>query len=890
MYGIILETGQLYIRQVGTDQVIILECRHPLDGSRRIYDVSNSFAIYTSDAGITAEEAEKRLNPAQYGFRACKPPGREYDVPPVYAESWDDTCGCTPPATAARWSWSSPNGVWFLMDSPDLLGTDWEYVCRTSTERGLGYTYERTYDLEFRFAAYFTPRICRAGGCNQRDMPLSERYIEVEPLRTTVKEYGGDTFCLEALPAAKRVNLSTKSRTFPYQTPLDIRNPCVLRSGSTHYRIELLGGRSGFEITKGDWTVTPTSQGDCHRASMRNPGDECKVGVSNATTVTGRSIIYEGIKCENTVIDIFHEDDVIYRNHGGSQIAGLSEPCPNVLNGIVTNSYCEEHQVTPMRTEGKTVTDYDCYGWIIDHDKISVEDPDSIPIKLGVIDSYRTGFSLPNISVESIPPYCGSNVLFRCISNRLDVSGVPMASGIKIVVVDAQTSKVKTLTLSNTANTTYSARCCDGYWELYKTPQNGDTSVDLYWLGEKINSWTNTSQNTYRFSCQCSYGVLRKNPATPNETVDAVYGCGQDITSTIHNVQGGLQINCCDDYAVISTGKWSMKYDINVVHNYSGGDYYIDHENSYAYLSDGTRCVPGKTEMEWIETVPTQFYRERIVTWITDDEYQWEVPHPHYQRESSDIFSYVTAHLPFRCNIENNRWAALYRRDHRIIVDRRLTSIECLKCGDDTFALCPIMDDMDLQQWHIEASYNYNTGLDDPLADECHYWGDLWFSRWIHNPQSDRRVPNLTEADKNRLAAWLDAYPMMGIYVALNGKLVSMNPGAESKGGHDIQEKMPPEGLPFTPSGDYWYINDRNAAVRGDKQIEQTDQAWNHNCNSTAITLSAQSLDDIPAAPAVQCKGKHGRVVLGGNGVLAVFDSNFGRMDFSTSTKVCRLR
>jgi len=140
---------------------------------------------------------------------------------------------------------------------------------------------------------------------------------------------------------------------------------------------------------------------------------------------------------------------------------------------------------------------------------------------------------------------------------------------------------------------------------------------------------------------------------------------------------------------------------------------------------------------------------------------------------------------------------------------------------------------------------------------------------------------------------------MTGIYVALNGTLVSINPGSEEKGGHDIQEKMPPENLPFTPSGDYWYINDRNAPVRYDKQIETTDQVWNHNCSNTQITLSAQSLDDLPAAPSVQCQGKRqvygiegtgrGRVVMSGNGVLAVFDSSLGRMDFSASTG-CRLR
>jgi hypothetical protein len=362
--------------------------------------------------------------------------------------------------------------------------------------------------------------------------------------------------------------------------------------------------------------------------------------------------------------------------------------------------------------------------------------------------------------------------------------------------------------------------------------------------------------------------VLRKT-TSGNTRVETVYACGKEITDTIENVQDNLQINCCGNYAIISTGKWSMKYDI-------GSD--------EAFLVDGTRCIPDKREMDG-ET-------EYLATWITDDEHQWELPNPYLKDRDTNLVGYISAHLPFRCNIDNTRWAALYQCDKQIIEDKRLTSIECLQCGEDTFAMCPIMDDMDFQQWHLFASYSFSD-------EECSSWGDVWFSRWIHNPQKarDRRPPNLTEADKDRLATWLDAFPMMGIYVALNGKLVSMNPGAEANGGHDIQEKMPPEDM---PSGKYWYINDRNAPVRFDKQIEETDQAWNHNCSNTRITLSAQSLNDLHAAPAVQCQPKkarygvegtgRGRVVLGGNGVLAVFDSDLGRMDFSASSPVCRLR
>ena len=142
---------------------------------------------------------------------------------------------------------------------------------------------------------------------------------------------------------------------------------------------------------------------------------------------------------------------------------------------------------------------------------------------------------------------------------------------------------------------------------------------------------------------------------------------------------------------------------------------------------------------------------------------------------------------------------------------------------------------------------------------------------------------------------------MMGLYIVHNGSLVSINPGSEAKGGRDIQEKMPPDPAttPYTPSGDYWYINDRNAAVRYDKQIEESDQAWNHNCYNIPITLSAQSLDDLPAAPSSTCQGgrpvlgiegtERGRVIISGNNVLSVFDSQWGRNDYDAATG-CRLR
>ena len=218
------------------------------------------------------------------------------------------------------------------------------------------------------------------------------------------------------------------------------------------------------------------------------------------------------------------------------------------------------------------------------------------------------------------------------------------------------------------------------------------------------------------------------------------------------------------------------------------------------------------------------------------------------------------------------------------------------------------MDDVDLQRWSIQLHYAYHT-------EDCIYDGTMFMSRWIHHPQEKiNDVPNLTEGDKDTLAAWLDAYPMKGMYIAVNGELLSINPGSESQGGHDIQEKMPPDETPdgeeftapqYTPSGRYLYFDDRNAPVRYDKQVVGSDQAWNFDCvapgngGNMRISLTAKSLDDFAAAPATHCQGKRpqvgiegtnrGRVVISANNTLIVFDSELGRMDID-ATRGCRLR
>jgi len=427
---------------------------------------------------------------------------------------------------------------------------------------------------------------------------------------------------------------------------------------------------------------------------------------------------------------------------------------------------------------------------------------------------------------------------------------------------------------------------------------NNTTTYHLYYVNSEISQWTNIANDPvhHSFSCCGQVGYLKRYDSRLSDSNDRdetveVYMCGNDITGTIHNPSDHFDVRCCtdnvsaSDYAIIATGEWKIQWEIHQT---------VPIEDSYALLTDGTRCIPATDSNGNII-----LENGSIKQWVTDDEHHYKLDNPLFPRRTEDtnLQGAVEKYLPFKYTITNTRWAALYHCGGLVIEDRRLSDIQCWKCGDDTFALCPIIDDIDAQKWGFHEQYDYGTD-----AGYCRQWGELWFGEWIHNPQASRTQPTLTEEDKSNFSEWRNANNVIGVYIVHNGALVSLNPGAEDSGGHDIQEKMPPDetpdGLqrtapPFTPSGGYWYINDRNAAVRYDKQTN-ADQAWNHNCYTIPVTLSAQSLDDLPAAPALHCQPKRpqygiegigrGRIVLSGNGVLAVFDSDLGRMDFSAST------
>jgi hypothetical protein len=249
-----------------------------------------------------------------------------------------------------------------------------------------------------------------------------------------------------------------------------------------------------------------------------------------------------------------------------------------------------------------------------------------------------------------------------------------------VLDLQAPKKKIAEFGLPYDNDTGYSVSCCGGYWELQKA-KDGVTEVDLYWLdrAEPIATWTNDDQSRHEFTCHCSFGVLRKDGE-----VIAVFACGEDITDTI-KLQDNFRIHCCDDYAVISTGEWSMKWDIHVERN---DDRTVNRGKSYAYLADGkTKCVPSVTAMYPIKSSPGYFEGE-VVEWVTDDKYQWKIPYPKPPPESNAIVEFAKAHLPFNFIVDDTQWAALYHCAERLVVDKRLADMQCFRCGETTFAFC----------------------------------------------------------------------------------------------------------------------------------------------------------------------------------------------------------
>ena len=305
---------------------------------------------------------------------------------------------------------------------------------------------------------------------------------------------------------------------------------------------------------------------------------------------------------------------------------------------------------------------------------------------------------------------------------------------------------------------------------------------------------------------------------------------------------------------------------------------------------DGTKCVVaavGQTVHEQSGTVS-----EFVLSWKTNDANAWVLPNwdqydGNHDNTKANPLEWAKAHLPFKYEIVNTRWAALFHCGKRLVADPRLETIRCFRCGDDTIAMAPIMDDIDLQRW---SRYLYWSESDEL----CYREGSLYMGKWIHNPQRSHTPPRVQEGTA-AIMQWFNSYPMMGVYIALNDELQSLNAGY----GCDIQEVMPPDPDPADPTGAYWYINDRNAPVRYDKQITNSDQAWPHNCvapspkGNIPITFSALSLEDLPAAPSVSCQNEEkqgvegtnrGLVVIGGNNVLRIIDSEFGVYDYDCTT------
>ena len=142
--------------------------------------------------------------------------------------------------------------------------------------------------------------------------------------------------------------------------------------------------------------------------------------------------------------------------------------------------------------------------------------------------------------------------------------------------------------------------------------------------------------------------------------------------------------------------------------------------------------------------------------------------------------------------------------------------------------------------------------------------------------------------NRNALLAWMSEFPNMGAYVAINGSLVSINAGADT----DDQEKPSPPRTDDMPKGDYLYVNDRNAPSRYDMTIISDSwnigamftEPWHNACNSASYRLDRVNADLLTSPPTGTCNEAAGRIILGANGVIMVFDSSFGRMDFNAET------
>jgi len=530
-------------------------------------------------------------------------------------------------------------------------------------------------------------------------------------------------------------------------------------------------------------------------------------------------------------------------------------------------------------------------------------------------------------------PDCG-NDLFSCSNTRILVNGYlnapqSTATQVKIVLFDKLTGNTGTRSIpyrrgtNPTRYATYRAICCGPYWRL-ETMFDGITDVELFYLGgsASLAAWSLPNNDSFSFVCcqnghEYGIGSTRETGNSDGElgtlsingVPTRVWNCGKEITGAIPTLQHQengyftYRPTCCGKYAIISTGSYRLDYGDKRSVVYSGNS--IDKGASYCYLADGkTRCV--------VDSVVTVENREYVGHWRTDDSHAWLVPDfeqygVNRQNSRPQLLTWAQNHLPFWSRVVNTRAAYLFYCDDLKVTDRRLETIRCFKCGDDTFALAPILDDSDIQRFALYNQYSYST--DDGY---CSYWGETYMGRWIHNASSRMtEAPTFEETDhttiRQKLANWLDSYPFVGLYMLHNGSIQTMNSGFAT----DIQEKFLPDADKPSPEGNYWYVSDRNSPVRYDKQTG-SDQAWNHSqasaaeingmyCGNILVTLSAMALEDLPGSPALSCQGKErqgvegynrGRIVVAGNNVLLVFDTNqtssgswgHGKMCFDAST------
>ena len=929
-YGIILETGTVYIREAGTGS------RQGIVGSGNYGSSPMTHYLFYfggADSGwamvgnVTQTVWEEAMDFA----------------PSIHCQNssltnWNDaSCVCSPFPTGQYsnnyyFHWTSPtNRGFYLTDVSNLIAAEWDIADIYDNTYGgsvLGCHdyYERNDEFSMDFIYYDPKRYCRANLPTAREIPINERFFEVatitheQGINSNVYSNMGDgVSSCEPTPVLLHPYFSTSTLTVPYIAT---------------YGISPSGGYN--DILRVESSIR----------SNTNTTDPC-LPTYNNTRYSTRVVFREDYTC--TYDNSSEEWELFQFSNAGwflsqgysCQAAGIVETCAsgsyyqraNCLATEIIN--CSSYYNPPVQpsingswtfcyaTIGTT-----CYGWKLDN--LDLVDPDNTEAKLIPSDGYQftcgygsiEGSNCTNNPLANTSPDCGYYV-FSCSNNRISVQGSTsssIATTVKVTVIDKENKNLITFNLPYPypRQFTFSARCCGPYWELRRT-QSGVTTFDIYHMGTVIESELLTT-DYYMSCCTTGYNINQDSNVTGNsdgelatlfnkDSADRfkpykIWNCGLEITSQISNLEHfedgeyTYRATCCGKYAIISTGLWKMNYDSyrNIARYQDGTANRIDTTTSYATLPDGTILQ--------VKSVTTKYgdgwSMEYVSQWEVSGKPGWTITdYEQYQNgeTNSDAYNYVTNKLNFKHTISNTRQAQLFYCDELVVTDRRLETIKCLKCGEDTFALAPIFDDIDLQRWSLWASYSRNT-------EDCSFSGEIFIGKWIHNESSKlKEAPTLEEKNKQTLAQWFDAYPMMGIYIVHNGLLQSMNAGY----GNDIQEKFPPDDAYHTPEGGYWYINDRNAAVRYDKSITNSDQAWNHDCYNIPITLSAQSLDDLPAAPAQSCQGKkeisciegsnRGRIVISGNNVLRIFDSakdsngneiGHGKMDFDAST-FCQL-